>query len=237
MKHSRWIVIIIIVAILVTCCTSLHSGAFLSAEEAKMRVQQNQARVESEKQYAEQQEQLRRQREEAERVRAREELARHTLAKVTMHCADQNSAVQSKVYAVVDKVARSTSMVVHFNDVPVDLAFCAMDMLVDNHYYAEYHLASSILQVHLDRPTGSRFILYEHRNDVGQIRCAGDYMPEHMAFVWPLRPETGRDICMLFHLEYMACLANPPVGGCRDPTLYANVEQVHLDQFYFALPC
>lgn len=137
----------------------------------------------------------------------------------------------------MDKVARSTSMVVHYNDVPVDLAFCAMDMLVDNHYYAEYHLGSSILQVHLDRPTGSRFVLYEDHQNVGQFRCAGDYMPDHTAFVWPPLPEVGRDVCMLFHLEYMACLANPPGGGCRAPALYANVEQVHLDQFYFAMPC
>lgn len=234
MKMMEWL---IFVAILVACCISLRSGAFMSAEEAKARVQQNQALVESEKRYAEQQEQLRQQREEAERVRAREELARHALAKVTAHCADRNSVVQSKVSAVVDKVTRSTSMVVHYNDIPVDLAFCAMDMLVENHYYAEYHLGSSILQVHLERPTGSRFILSEDHRNVIQIRCAGDYMPDHMAFVWPPQPEVGRDVCMLFHLEYMACMANPPLNGCRSPALYENVEQVHLDQWYFAMPC
>lgn len=210
-------------------CARMRETLVMTADDARERVAQNRANAELAKAAQVLEKAQNEKRDLEERLRKRETKLKNVEEEISVYCSANPMPIDMDLAAIMKMVKSSeVNRINYYVDQP-QVAFCVMDVLVDNGFFVEYDVRKNEMELRLDMEKGSRIVINRVSNAFGQtewqIRCAGDYMPPNRVLTFNEKVQTlsDRNACALFQLEFIACFD----GDCFDHKRYENVQVIN----------
>jgi hypothetical protein len=137
------------------------------------------------------------------------------------HCTKHHDEVVSMVQQAIVDIKEMGNMQGAIRDVPRNIAFCLMDLLMTSLFYVEYNINHRQFLYDLDKSADQSRIVMESSS-----LCSN-------TIVYAIPCGTHRKECMIFDTEFNQCVDTNEFYDCDNASHYAGLEQVGIIQSMF----